>query len=255
MCKAISDIGMAITKGKLQIFQSAEELEKAKIKKEKIAKKLKEKKEEKAAEKVKAEKVIEKIKTEKVVEKTKVEKVVEKTKEEKVEKPKTVKEKEAVIAQIKLEKDEEVEPFEEQIKTQKGITKMVESDSRCVAEINELLEVINAKEFGPGESPLRELAKIGYMLRKGVTTEQIDSLYDSQYFPALRVPQSQSALVQLVERQGYGALITEVLTEETAQGMAHRSITCYYFMIHNSIKFTLAAILLESSSIDKNDKD
>lgn len=115
------------------------------------------------------------------------------------------------------QKDETVQILDETYETQKGVITTVEEDARMLAEVNELLEVINAKEFGPGESPLRELAKIGYMLRRGVTTEQIESLYDAEYFPALRVPQSQSALVNLVERQGHGALITEVLTEETAQ--------------------------------------
>lgn len=115
------------------------------------------------------------------------------------------------------QKDETVDILDETYETQKGVITTVEKDARMLAEVNELLEVINAKEFGPGESPLRELAKIGYMLRRGVTTEQIESLYDAEYFPALRVPQSQSALVNLVERQGHGALITEVLTEETAQ--------------------------------------
>ncbi|XP_052746795.1 titin, partial [Bicyclus anynana] len=84
-------------------------------------------------------------------------------------------------------------------------------------EIEEVLEVIDVKKFGPGESPLRELAKIGYMLRKGATTEEIESLYDAQCFPALRAPQAQSALVRLVERQGHSGLITEALTQETTQ--------------------------------------
>lgn len=226
MCKAISDIGMAITKAKMQVFQSAEELQKAKLKKEKISKKLKEhKKEEKVV-----ERVIEKVKTVK--------------KREKVESIVMPQDYQVSSQQVK---DEVAEPFEESIKTQKGIIKMVESDSRSVAEINELMEVINAKEFGPGESPLRELAKIGYMLRNGVTTEQIDSLYDSQYFPALRVPQSQSALVQLVERQGYGALITEVLTEETAQDeeiiAAKAGFRAFLKMVelkHNSVEEVIA---------------
>lgn len=223
MCKAISDIGMAITKAKLQIFQSAEELQKAKLRKEKIAKKIKEHTKEEVV-----EKVVEKVKTVKKTEK--VESII--TPED---------------YQIISEKDEMVEPFEESIKTQKGIIKMVESDSRTVAEINELMEIINAKEFGPGESPLRELAKIGYMLRNGVTTEMIDSLYDSEYFPALRVPQSQSALVQLVERQGYGALITEVLTEETAQDeeiiAAKAGFRAFLKMVelkHNSVEEVIA---------------
>lgn len=121
------------------------------------------------------------------------------------------------LIQTQQEEVETVRPLEStEFNKHYGVTKL-EENSRMVAEINELLEVINAKEFGPGESPLRELAKIGYMLRSGLTIEEIESLYDSQFFPALRVPQSQSALVKLVERQGHSALITEVLTEETTQ--------------------------------------
>ncbi|CAH2237932.1 jg4626, partial [Pararge aegeria aegeria] len=113
--------------------------------------------------------------------------------------------------------DETTDTFEKVPYQKWKATKTVVEDSRMVAEINELLEVIDVKEFGPGESPLRELAKIGYMLRSGATTQEIESLYDAQCFPALRAPQAQSALVRLVERQGHSALITEALTEETTQ--------------------------------------
>lgn len=254
MCKAVSDIGMAITKAKLQIFKIGEKIKKV------AAREVKEK--------VKSEKVIER-EEERII-KEKAKEIIEKPHEtttvtqevQPMDVPKPIrkigKEKAKVIVSEAVhvettdvasfkkvdkkekvkpaseniepvvtphdylissqqQKEETVQPLEMSYETQKGIIKMVEKDSGMVAEINELLEVINAKEFGPGESPLRELAKIGYMLRSGVTIEQIESLYDSEYFPALRVPQSQSALVQLVERQGHGALITEVLTEETTQ--------------------------------------
>lgn len=193
-CKAISDIGMAVTKAKLQVYDE-EDKKAQKLKKEKVLKK--------------DDQIVEEV----IVEKTKT---VKKSKEvKKPDKKEVVKPLDYQVSE--QDKDEVVETFEESFKTHKGIIRMVESDSRVVAEINELMEVINAKEFGPGESPLRELAKIGFLLRNGITTEEIESLYDSQYFPALRMPQSQSALVQLVERQGHGALITEVLTEETTQ--------------------------------------
>lgn len=82
-------------------------------------------------------------------------------------------------------------------------------------EVSEILQMINAKSFGPGESPLRDLARIGFLVRNGVSVQEIITLYDSSQFPALKTPQSQSALVQAVERQGFESLITEVMTEET----------------------------------------
>ena len=251
MCKAVSDIGMAITKAKLQVYDATDKVRKAKHlkqkdKKEKVIKREEEIVTEETAKVIKdvtdssvvteEVQVMEKPKPVKKIDKQKAKSVV--TEAESVEtvdvatykkadkkvklEPKEEKAEPVVTPQEYLissqpEKEEMVQPFEESYETQKGIIRMVEGDSRVVAEINELLEVINAKEFGPGESPLRELAKIGFMMRNGLTTEQIESLYDSQYFPALRVPQSQSALVRLVERQGHGALITEVLTEETTQ--------------------------------------
>lgn len=251
MCKAVSDIGMAVTKAKLQVFDSATKTRKHKEVKEKVKKEKVIKHVEKVDEIDTAKTVTED--TEESVEITEIQPVEETVPTEKVDEEKakpviteaehietvelathkkmdkktkqTPKKKQIepvitpheYVVSSQQQKEETTQPFEDDYEKQKGIIKMVESGTKSVAEINELLEVINAKEFGPGESPLRELAKIGYMLRSGVTTEQIESLYDSQYFPALRIPQSQSALVQLVERQGYGALITEVLTEETAQ--------------------------------------
>lgn len=255
MCKAVSEIGMAITKAKLQVFKPGEKIKKVKAKeiKEKVKTEKVIKRESDMIESEIAKEVItESIDTAAIVEvadiinetipiksmkKSKAQVTV--TKADHVETMdvasfKKVDEKEKLMPQLeKIEpilkpydylissqqQDEEiVEPFQgEVIEKHKAILKSVETDSRIVAAVNELLDVINAKEFGPGESPLRELAKIGYMLRNGVTTEEIQSLYDSEYFPALRIPQSQLALVQLVERQGHGALITEVLTEETAQ--------------------------------------
>lgn len=252
MCKAVSDIGMAVTKAKLQVLKAGEVIKKAKTVREKTKLEKAVKREKEVVEKEKAKPVVEEVEatvTEEIQEieepipikkvgkeKAKVEltsaehvetvdvasfKKVDK-KEKPVPKPETVQPAVTPLEHIvssQQQKEETVQPFEKSPhEVQKGIIKTVESDSRMVAEINELLEVINAREFGPGESPLRELAKIGYMLRSGVSTEEIEGLYDSQYFPALRVPQSQSALVQLVERQGHGALITEVLTGRNDTG-------------------------------------
>lgn len=82
-------------------------------------------------------------------------------------------------------------------------------------EVNEILDMIEASKFGTGELPLRELATIGYLVQRGITVNEITHLYNADSFPALKYPESQAALVQLVEREGHGTLISEVLTEET----------------------------------------
>lgn len=122
-----------------------------------------------------------------------------KTKRAKPEKKPTVKET-AVVSEVKTLTAEEILEVEE--------TKMA-------TEVEELMKFVRAKEFGPGESPLRELAQIGFLVRQGVSVNEITTLYEADHFPALRTPEAQSAMVQLVEREGQGALISEVLTEES----------------------------------------
>lgn len=285
MCKAVSDIGMAITKAKLQVFKAGEKIKKVKAKemkeKIKVEKTMKHKEDviEKAlatetitepidsisitqehdqVEPVSFIKKIDTAKADMTLNKAECVEIIDTAtykgidkKEKPMAKQETAKPKIKplnYLESLEQEMGETVQTFQDDfVEKHIGIIKLVQSDLKMVAEVNELMEVINAKEFGPGESPLRELAKIGYMLRKGITTEQIEGLYDSEFFPALRVPQSQSALVQLVERQGHGALITEVLSEETVQDeevvaakAGFRAFLKMVEMNHNSVEEVIA---------------
>lgn len=89
-------------------------------------------------------------------------------------------------------------------------------EMRMAKEVTHMLDFVKAKEFGPGQSPLREIAEIGYLLNNGITVKEVTVLYDENKFPSLKTPQAQSAMVNVVERKGHGALISEVITEETA---------------------------------------
>lgn len=81
-------------------------------------------------------------------------------------------------------------------------------------EIVEILGHINIENFGPGIETIKELAIIGYLIQKGSTIEDIKQIYNTNGFTALKQPESQFALVQLVEREGHGKLITEILIAE-----------------------------------------
>lgn len=109
----------------------------------------------------------------------------------------------ALITEVKLE--DIIERVEEVI---------AREEIRMAKEITEILDLIKVKEFGPGEFPLREIAEIGYLLRNGITTNEITILYNEEKFPSLKSPEAQSALVSVIERKGYGPLVSEVLTEE-----------------------------------------
>lgn len=89
------------------------------------------------------------------------------------------------------------------------------SELKMAKEVTHMLELINAKEFGVGQAPLREIAEIVYLLKNGITVKEVTVLYDDNKFPSLKSPEAQSAMVNVVERKGHGALISEVLTEET----------------------------------------
>lgn len=123
-----------------------------------------------------------------------------------VQETKRIETKQKKVKKIKAEKIKE-DVVEEIVERQK---------ENIAREVDEIMEVLDAKEFGPGESPLRELATIGYLIRKGVSVNEINEcLYKTETFPALKTPDAQNALVQLVERKGHGPLITQVLIEET----------------------------------------
>lgn len=117
--------------------------------------------------------------------------------------------------------DEDVEIIEEteeiHVKIYKEIFSVEEMENFKVAdEVNSILETIEAHQFGSGERPLREIATVAHLLKKGVEITEIIQLYDANFFPALKLPESQSALVQLVERQGHESLIAEILNAHSS---------------------------------------
>lgn len=121
-----------------------------------------------------------------------------------------------VTKKSQVTEEEDIEIIEEteeiHVKVYKEAYSAEEIESFKIAEeVNSILETIQAHQFGSGEQPLRELATVGHLLAKGVEICEIMKLYNTDFFPALKMPESQSAMVQLVERQGYETLITEIL--------------------------------------------
>lgn len=81
-------------------------------------------------------------------------------------------------------------------------------------EIRERIEKISVDIYGPGIDTIKELTIIGYLMQQGSSIDDIKNIYNTDGFSALKQPESQFALVQLVEREGHGKLITEILIAE-----------------------------------------
>ncbi|XP_025203889.1 titin-like, partial [Melanaphis sacchari] len=84
-----------------------------------------------------------------------------------------------------------------------------------VNEVDQVLDQVELAEFGPAEYPLRELATIDILTRHGISTEQVIQEYTTGQFPALRTAPAQSAMVHLIEREGYTSLVADVFTKES----------------------------------------
>lgn len=61
-------------------------------------------------------------------------------------------------------------------------TAQVTRASVSVDEIEEALEGLNVKEFGPWQAPLRELAKVDVLRKKGVSVEEVSLFHNSMQF-------------------------------------------------------------------------
>lgn len=89
------------------------------------------------------------------------------------------------------------------------------SDLKSSSDVNEMMKKLQSKSFTTAEESLRELATIAFMIKKGLSVSDVEKLFQASAFPELQTPESQCALVQILEKHGYAALVSEVLEEKT----------------------------------------
>lgn len=89
------------------------------------------------------------------------------------------------------------------------------NDLKNSKEVNEMMKKLEDKSFTTGGDSLRELATIAYMIQSGLKVCDIEKLFQMNLFPDLETPESQCALVQLLERHGHATLVSEVLAEKS----------------------------------------
>lgn len=89
------------------------------------------------------------------------------------------------------------------------------NDFKSSQEVDEIMVKLQGKGFTSGEGSLRELATIAYMIKKGLSVSDVDKLFQANVFIELQTPESQCALVQLLEKHGHATLVSEVLSEKS----------------------------------------
>lgn len=109
---------------------------------------------------------------------------------------------------------EEMEATDEQISAKTLKVTDIDKLKHSTA-VNNVWNSFKTTDLAPFETPLRELATIGFLVKNGITVNEISEMYHESHFPALQTTEAQAALVQLLEREGYAAFVSEVITEET----------------------------------------
>ena len=89
---------------------------------------------------------------------------------------------------------------------------LLEMSERQSLSVTQVVAESKATEFGPDKAPFQEFLKIESLLKSGVTVDQIITLGATGNLPMLSSPETQIALVRLVEDQGFKAIVRQVFT-------------------------------------------
>lgn len=87
-------------------------------------------------------------------------------------------------------------------------------DFKNSKEVKEILDKFSSKDFGKEEDSVKELATVSYMLQKGLSANDIQKLFQANLLPNLQKTESQSALVQLLEREGHEKIVSDIMSEK-----------------------------------------
>lgn len=218
-CKATNEIGMNISRAKFSLAAAKAVIETVDIASEAVSKKVgKKRMTKKAAQKAaKLHKSTVEIRPKQ--EEVTIEIVSDDKKTKKTKKPPKPKIIPVVSVENKVLRVEVIRMVEEiHLKIiEKTITKSDIIEISQHEDVTTILETIDTEIFKAGEKSLRDLATISVLLTYGLEISEITYLYEANIFPTLKDPETQAALVQLVEREGHEELIAQILAEQASE--------------------------------------
>ena len=100
----------------------------------------------------------------------------------------------------------------------KAVLKAVELNTANIQEIVEM--AVNPQEFNIEAAPMPEIATVSTLLNEGISCEEMLTIVKAGELPALQMPETQWPLVQIMDKLGQEALVTQVIVEEPALNQA-----------------------------------
>ena len=91
-----------------------------------------------------------------------------------------------------------------------GLRALIQIAIQKSVNVSEVVTMDKVKELLPSQVPDEEFIKIDALLKSGVTVDEIIAVGATGNLPVLTAPESQNALVRLVEEQGFKAVVRQV---------------------------------------------
>lgn len=92
-----------------------------------------------------------------------------------------------------------------------GLRALIQLAVQESVNVSEMATLDRAQEFQQGQEPFQEFLKVDTLLKSGVSVDQIVTLGSTGNLPMLTAPETQSALVRIVEDHGCRAITREVI--------------------------------------------
>lgn len=99
----------------------------------------------------------------------------------------------------------------------KAVLKAVETKMANIKDIVEM--ALHPDEFDLIANPVPELASVSTLLHEGVSCEEMLTIVKAGELPALKLPENQWPLVQIMDRLGQTAIVSQVIVEEPTLGL------------------------------------
>lgn len=81
-------------------------------------------------------------------------------------------------------------------------------------DIEEMMKNFEEKNFGSNIDAVKDLTMMNYMLQNGLSSNDVQKLFQAKFFPNVLNTSVQSALVQLLERESKSNFVSEILAEK-----------------------------------------
>jgi len=94
----------------------------------------------------------------------------------------------------------------------KTVLRAVEEKTASIEDVAAM--ATNPEEFNLQTHPVTEMAQISTFMNEGVSSQEILSLVKAGDLPALKLPENQWPLIQIMEKLGQTATVSEVIVEE-----------------------------------------